>query len=52
VLITDHNVRETLDICEKAYIVSAGTLIAEGTPDDILANETVRQVYLGDQFSL
>jgi lipopolysaccharide export system ATP-binding protein len=52
VLITDHNVRETLDICEKAYIVSAGTLIAEGTPNDILANETVRQVYLGDQFSL
>lgn len=52
VLITDHNVRETLDICEKAYIVSAGTLIAEGTPEDILANETVRKVYLGDQFSL
>lgn len=52
VLITDHNVRETLDICEKAYIVSAGTLIAEGSPDDILANETVRKVYLGDQFSL
>jgi lipopolysaccharide export system ATP-binding protein len=52
VLITDHNVRETLDICEKAYIVSAGTLIAEGTPEDILANDTVRKVYLGDQFSL
>lgn len=52
VLITDHNVRETLDICEKAYIVSAGSVIAEGTADDILANETVRKVYLGDQFSL
>ncbi len=52
VLITDHNVRETLDICEKAYIVSAGTLIAEGSPEDIMANETVRKVYLGEQFSL
>lgn len=52
VLITDHNVRETLDICEKAYIVSAGSVIAEGTAADILANETVRKVYLGDQFSL
>ncbi len=52
VLITDHNVRETLDICEKAYIVSTGQVIAEGTTADILANETVRKVYLGDQFSL
>ena len=52
VLITDHNVRDTLDICEKAYIVSAGTLIAEGTSAEILANEMVRKVYLGDQFSL
>jgi lipopolysaccharide export system ATP-binding protein len=52
VLITDHNVRETLDICEKAYIVSTGQVIAEGSPEDILANETVRKVYLGDQFSL
>ncbi len=52
VLITDHNVRETLDICEKAYIVSTGQVIAEGTADDILANETVRKVYLGDHFSL
>ncbi|MDQ8036901.1 MAG: LPS export ABC transporter ATP-binding protein [Pedobacter sp.] len=52
VLITDHNVRETLDICEKAYIVSTGQVIAEGTAADILANETVRKVYLGDQFSL
>jgi lipopolysaccharide export system ATP-binding protein len=52
VLITDHNVRETLDICERAYIVSSGVLIAEGTPEEVLANETVRKVYLGDQFSL
>jgi lipopolysaccharide export system ATP-binding protein len=52
VLITDHNVRETLDICEKAYIVSSGQVIAEGGAADILANETVRKVYLGDQFSL
>jgi lipopolysaccharide export system ATP-binding protein len=52
VLITDHNVRETLDICEKAYIVSTGSVIAEGTAADILSNETVRKVYLGEQFSL
>lgn len=52
VLITDHNVRETLDICEKAYIVSAGVEIAEGTPEAILANPLVREVYLGEQFSL
>jgi lipopolysaccharide export system ATP-binding protein len=52
VLITDHNVRETLDICEKAYIVSTGQVIAEGTAEDILANETVRKVYLGEKFSL
>jgi lipopolysaccharide export system ATP-binding protein len=52
VLITDHNVRETLAICEKAYIVSEGAVIAEGTPAEILANELVRQVYLGDDFKL
>jgi lipopolysaccharide export system ATP-binding protein len=52
VLITDHNVRDTLDICEKAYIVSDGQMIAEGTAADIMANETVRKVYLGDKFSL
>jgi lipopolysaccharide export system ATP-binding protein len=52
VLITDHNVRETLDVCEKAYIVSQGHLIAEGTPDQILNNEQVKQVYLGEQFRL
>ncbi len=52
VLITDHNVRETLDVCEKAYIVSHGQLIAEGTPDEVLHNEQVKQVYLGEGFTL
>ena len=52
VLITDHNVRETLDVCEKAYIVSHGQLIAEGTPTEVLNNEQVKQVYLGDSFAL
>ena len=52
VLITDHNVRETLDVCEKAYIVSHGNLIAEGTPAEVLQNEHVRQVYLGEGFTL
>ena len=52
VLITDHNVRDTLDICDRAYIVSAGQIIAAGKPDAILQNEQVRSVYLGDSFSL
>ncbi len=52
VLITDHNVRETLDVCERAYIVSHGHRIAAGTPTEILANEQVKKVYLGEQFSL
>lgn len=52
VLITDHNVRETLGICDRAYILSHGKLIAEGTPDDVLANEEVRTVYLGDNFTI
>ncbi|MDG6895734.1 LPS export ABC transporter ATP-binding protein [Volucribacter amazonae] len=52
VLITDHNVRETLDVCERAYIVSAGHMIANGTPDEILNNEQVKRVYLGEQFKL
>lgn len=52
VLITDHNVKETLDVCEKAYIVSHGELIAAGTAQEVLANQTVRDVYLGEQFSL
>ena len=52
VLITDHNVRETLDICEKAYIVSEGQIIAEGSTEAILADEQVRRVYLGDDFRM
>ena len=52
VLITDHNVRETLDICEKAYIVSEGHIIAEGNAETVLANQRVRDVYLGEQFRL
>ncbi len=52
VLITDHNVRETLDICERAYIVSEGYIIASGTPSEILENEKVKEVYLGDRFKL
>ena len=52
VLITDHNVRETLDICDRAYIVNAGRLIAEGTAVAVLSNETVRRVYLGEGFRL
>ena len=52
VLITDHNVRETLDICEKAYIVSEGHIIAEGDSQTVLTNQKVRDVYLGHHFSL
>ena len=52
VLITDHNVRETLDVCEHAYIVSHGEIIAQGNADQILANQKVRDVYLGEQFTL
>ena len=52
VLITDHNVRETLDVCEKAYIVNAGEIIAKGTSQEILANDKVKNVYLGENFSL
>ncbi|WP_392561393.1 LPS export ABC transporter ATP-binding protein [Orbus sturtevantii] len=52
VLITDHNVRETLDVCERAYIVSKGHLIAEGSPHTILNNDLVKQVYLGEEFRL
>ncbi len=52
VLITDHNVRDTLDICEKAYIVGEGHIIAAGTAADILANERVRQTYLGNHFRM
>ena len=52
VLITDHNVRETLDICERAYIVGEGHVIASGTPTEVLANDRVRNTYLGEHFSL
>ena len=52
VLITDHNVRETLGICGHAYILSDGSLIAEGSPQDILENQHVREVYLGQEFKL
>lgn len=52
VLITDHNVRETLDVCERAYIVSAGKMIATGTPEEVMNNEQVKRVYLGEQFKL
>ncbi|MDP8051336.1 LPS export ABC transporter ATP-binding protein [Pasteurella atlantica] len=52
VLITDHNVRETLDVCERAYIVGSGEVIATGSPQQILENKDVKQIYLGDQFRL
>jgi lipopolysaccharide export system ATP-binding protein len=52
ILITDHNVRETLGSCNRAYIVVDGHIIAEGTPDQILANEKVRDIYLGEQFKM
>ncbi len=52
VLITDHNVRETLDICEKAYIVGNGHIIAEGSADVVLSNQLVKDIYLGDDFKL
>jgi lipopolysaccharide export system ATP-binding protein len=52
VLITDHNVRETLGICRRAYILAEGQVIADGAPDVLLANETVRKVYLGESFHL
>jgi lipopolysaccharide export system ATP-binding protein len=52
VLITDHNVRETLGICGRAYILNNGELMASGSPDEVLANRNVREVYLGEGFSL
>jgi lipopolysaccharide export system ATP-binding protein len=52
VLITDHNVRETLDVCEHSYIVSHGEIIAVGTQDEILSNAHVKRVYLGEEFKL
>ena len=52
VLITDHNVRETLGICDRAYILSEGSVLAQGAPDALLANPDVRRVYLGESFRL
>ncbi len=52
VLITDHNVRETLGICDHAYILNEGTVLAAGRPDEIIYNESVRKVYLGENFRL
>jgi lipopolysaccharide export system ATP-binding protein len=52
VLITDHNVRETLDICNRAYIINEGRVMAEGQPQSILENPEVRAVYLGEHFSM
>lgn len=51
-MITEHNVRETLDICHRAYILSDGKVIAEGGAEEIVANKEVRDVYLGTNFSL
>jgi lipopolysaccharide export system ATP-binding protein len=52
VLITDHNVRETLGICDRAYIISEGSVLAEGTPHEIVEDEQVRRVYLGEHFKM
>ncbi|NOT16868.1 MAG: LPS export ABC transporter ATP-binding protein [Sulfuriferula sp.] len=52
ILITDHNVRETLGICDRAYIINDGTVLAAGNPDEIIHNESVRKVYLGEHFRL
>jgi lipopolysaccharide export system ATP-binding protein len=52
VLITDHNVRETLGICDRAYIISEGRVLTEGTPNDIVDNAAVRKVYLGEHFRM
>ncbi len=52
VLITDHNVRETLGICDQAYIINDGNVLAKGTPEDLIANAEVRRVYLGEHFSM
>jgi lipopolysaccharide export system ATP-binding protein len=52
VLITDHNVRETLGICDRAYIINQGSVLASGSPSEIIANESVRRVYLGEHFRM
>jgi lipopolysaccharide export system ATP-binding protein len=51
-LITDHNVRETLDICDRAYIINEGQVIAHGSPAELLQNAEVREVYLGEHFTM
>jgi lipopolysaccharide export system ATP-binding protein len=52
ILITDHNVRDTLGICDRAYIMNEGAVLAKGTPQDVLANNRVREVYLGAEFRM
>src|SRR5690606_39447131 len=52
VLITDHNVRETLGICDRAYIIRSGTVLASGSPEEVVMNEDVRRYYLGEHFSM
>jgi lipopolysaccharide export system ATP-binding protein len=52
VLITDHNVRETLGLTDRAYVIHSGRVLTEGTPEQIVANEDVRRVYLGEDFRL
>ncbi len=52
VLITDHNVRETLGICDRAYIINEGAVLAYGRPDEIVDNDKVRRVYLGENFRM
>ena len=51
-LITDHNVRETLEVIDRAYIMHSGQVLMQGVPEEIVANEDVRRVYLGESFSL
>ena len=52
VLITDHNVRETLGICDHAYIINEGEVLAQGSPEEIISNESVRKIYLGENFRM
>ncbi|MDO4937476.1 MAG: lipopolysaccharide ABC transporter ATP-binding protein, partial [Sutterellaceae bacterium] len=52
VLITDHNVRETLGICDHAYIINEGEVLAQGSAEEIIANESVRKIYLGENFRM
>ena len=52
VLITDHNVRETLGICDRAYILGNGSILTQGTPEEVLQNKQTREIYLGEDFKL